>query len=378
MLPLARELASRGWEVTVAASEPFGETVRRRGLEFVAAGLPWLESEAERTFPELATMSLDEQGYWWVSDIFADRAARPMAADLIQLCRTWRPDLIVRDYWEFGGWAAAESTGIPCAVMGLAMHAPADELAPFIGHELDAVRTSVGLPSDPGLSSLYRGLYVDLLPASYQVDEPPDAVRMRPVEVATAPAPVARRTTLTDDRPMVLVTFGTVFNHVPGVFETVLEALADQPLQVMMTTGPDRDPAQLGPLPSNVSAQRFIPYDTILPQCAAVVCHAGFGTIMAALAHDVPIVAVPLSADQPIHATRCEQLGLGVQITHDELTPGALVEALGTVLDDTGLQRRVARVGEELRAMPGPDAAADRLERLVPAPRTRRRTGTPR
>src|SRR5690606_31306008 len=114
--------------------------------------------------------SLEDQGIWWVTDIFAHRAARPAATDLVELIRTWEADLVVRDYWEFGGWAAAEAVGVPTAVVGLAMHTPASDLREFIGPQLQALREHVGLAPERSLESLYRGPYIDLLPASYQLE----------------------------------------------------------------------------------------------------------------------------------------------------------------------------------------------------------------
>lgn len=365
MLPLARTLRSRGHAVAVAASERMREQVVREGLGFFAVGLPWLESEAAHQFPELREMSLDQQGLWWVTDIFADRAARPTATDLAPALASWSPDLVVRDVWDFGAWAAAEAAGIPTAVVGLAMHQPVASVEEFLGDRLAGLRTHVGSDPDAPFDSLYAGPYVDLLPATWQYAMPPNRVPLRPVEIRR-PVPAAPE--LCADLPhdtSILVTFGTVFNHVPGVFETVIDALADEPVNVLVTTGLDRDPAELAPLPPNVVARRFVVHDELLPHLDAVVCHAGLGTTMGALAHDLPVVAVPLSADQPVHALRCSELGAGVTVPHADVTADAVASAVRKVLDDGDVQAAAAGLGRELRAMPGPSEAADHIEAHV-------------
>lgn len=361
-LPLARALSARGWTVAFAASERMRDSVRREGFAFVPVGLAWLESEAERTFPELVDMPLDEQGLWWVTDIFADRAARPAATDLVELLTRWSPDVVVRDVWDFGAWAAAEAVGIPTAVLGLAMHQPAAAVKDFLGDQLTGLRSHLGTTPDASLESLYAGPYVDLLPASWQYELPPRRIEMGPVEVPdgrTGPNPEWRGGLPYETT--VLVTFGTVFNHLERVFETTIAALADEAVNVLVTTGADRDPGDLGALPANTVAERYVPHDTVLPHVDAVVCHAGFGTTMAALAHDLPVVAIPLSADQPVHAQRCAELGAGLTLSYDTVTPEAVASAVRTVLEDTGIRAAAAELGREIRAMPDADSASDGL-----------------
>ena len=103
---------------------------------------------------------------------------------------------------------------------------------------------------------------------------------------------------------------GTVFNQVPGILEAILEGLRDEPITLIMTTGRDQDPAAFGPQPPNVHLERYVPQSLLFPRCDLVVTHGGSGTVMTALDHGLPMVIVPVSADQPDNARRCEQLGV--------------------------------------------------------------------
>jgi UDP:flavonoid glycosyltransferase YjiC (YdhE family) len=365
MLPLVREMAVRGWDVAVAAPEPFGADVRRRGLDFVPAGLPWLESAAASTFPQIESMPLDEQGYWWVTDIFAGLAGERTARDLAALCTVRRPDLLVRDYWDFGAWAVATALDIPCAVVGLSFHEPAEDMRDFLGDRLTVLLNAAGMPRhgshDPA-ETLYRGPYIDLLPESYQTVPLPGAVRMAHATRAARPRDVPWVSELRE--PRVVVTFGTVFNSTPGVFENVIAALADEPLSVIVTTGANRSPDSLGHLPANTRAARFVDYADLLPLADAVVCHAGFNTVMAALAHDLPVVAIPLSADQPSHAARCRELGVGIDLG-SQPTRHAITKSVRTVLESSRVRKAAHRLGSEIRSMPPASTAADQLERYA-------------
>ena len=46
-----------------------------------------------------------------------------------------------------------------------------------------------------------------------------------------------------------------------------------------------------------VAVVRDAPLTQLLPRCDLVVCHAGWGTTIAALDHGIPVVCVPISAD---------------------------------------------------------------------------------
>ena len=101
-------------------------------------------------------------------------------------------------------------------------------------------------------------------------------------------------------RDLVYATLGTVYNH-PRLLADIIEALADEPLDLVVTTG--GQPYE-GPVPTNTRVEPWIPQSAILPRCAAVVTHGGYGTVSATLGHGLPMVLLPISADQPINAQR--------------------------------------------------------------------------
>lgn len=82
---------------------------------------------------------------------------------------------------------------------------------------------------------------------------------------------------------------------------------------------------------------------------------------MAALAHDLPVVAIPLSADQPLHAQRCAELGAGLALPFDTLTEDTVASSVRTVLEDAGTRAAATALGREIRAMPDADLASDGL-----------------
>jgi UDP:flavonoid glycosyltransferase YjiC (YdhE family) len=115
-----------------------------------------------------------------------------------------------------------------------------------------------------------------------------------------------------------------------------------------------------------VRVKRFLP---LRRRCAAVVSHGGSGTVLGALAHGLPSVLLPMGADQPWNAARCEQLGVALVLGALRATPAEVREAVSTVLDDPSYRAAAERVRDEIRALPGPEHAVRLLERLVLADR---------
>jgi MGT family glycosyltransferase len=166
--------------------------------------------------------------------------------------------------------------------------------------------------------------------------------------------------------PAVYFTLGTVFNLESGdLFERVLAGLRDLSLNVIATVGREIDPAEFGPQPAHIQIMQYIPQSVILPHCAVVVSHGGSGSVIGALAHGLPMVLIPMGADQPYNAARCEELGVACLLDAIEATPETVREAVSTVLSDSGYRRAAERMRDEIAALPEPAYAVTLLERLA-------------
>jgi MGT family glycosyltransferase len=125
------------------------------------------------------------------------------------------------------------------------------------------------------------------------------------------------------------------------------------------------DPAEFGPQPANVHIERYIPQALILPHCDAVVSHGGSGSVIGALAHGLPMVLIPMGADQPVNAARCAELGVGRVLDAMTATPQDVRDAVSTVLVDPTYRQAAERMRDEIAALPGPAHAVKLLEQLA-------------
>ncbi len=169
--------------------------------------------------------------------------------------------------------------------------------------------------------------------------------------------------------PLVYVTFGSVTSSVERftpIYAATLEALADAPLRVSMTTGSAGDPASLEPWPANTHVERWWPQAEVMAHAAAVVGHGGFGTTMMALAAGVPQVVVPLFAfDQTVNAERVAAVGAGIHLVGGPRAAAELPVAVTAALSDPAYRAGAAAIAAEMAALPETTAAVSVLERLV-------------
>ena len=145
---------------------------------------------------------------------------------------------------------------------------------------------------------------------------------------------------LTDGRPVVHVTQGTLDNHDPSmVIRPTIEALESLDLHVVVSTG--RAPVELvGRLPSNARIAEFLRYDRLLPLCDVMVTNGGYGGTMAALSTGVPLVVAGAAEDKPEVAARVDYFGVGVDLRTGRPRAGQVRDAVQRILRDTSFRER--------------------------------------
>jgi UDP:flavonoid glycosyltransferase YjiC (YdhE family) len=257
-----------------------------------------------------------ERAYRELRERFAGRARERMA-DLVPLCERWEPDLVVRDETDFGAALTARRLGLPWATLlvsaaeGLVR---AQDVAPALGQ-------------GPSIAWLDGELVLSPIPPSLRAAEHP----FRVCETGRG-----------DPAGPVYFTLGTVFERESGdLAERVRAGLAG--MDVIDTT------------------REFVPQASVLPRCRAVVCHGGSGTLVGALAHGLPLVLIPLGADQPLTAARARELGCALVLDAVTATPADVRAAVEEVLGNPRHRLAAEALRDEIAALPGPDYAAELL-----------------
>jgi MGT family glycosyltransferase len=166
---------------------------------------------------------------------------------------------------------------------------------------------------------------------------------------------------LDPDRPLVLVTLGTVNAEIGGrFFGVVTEAFAKLDAQAVVIA----PPALVPDPPPNVLVVERVPQLALLPHADAVVCHGGHNTVCETLAEGVPLVLAPIRDDQPIIADQVVAAGAGVRVKFGRVGPDLLRQAVQSALTSTELRTGAELVRDSFAEAGGARAAADRLECL--------------
>jgi MGT family glycosyltransferase len=233
----------------------------------------------------------------------------------------------------------------------------------MMASHMNPVRSEIGLPQVRTLNDVYLAATVVLAftaePFEYPRTDWPAKVKLVGPGLWEPPAPVPPWLDEVQE-PLVLVTCSTLFQNDRPIIEAVCEAFKGEQLGAVVTTA-DVDPSGIEP-PANVRIVRFVPHTPVIERAACVVCHAGMGITQKALAHGVPVVAIPFGRDQPEVARRVDVAGAGVRLPLRKLNTERLRAAIRAAMERRPGAQRVARAFADAG---GPASAADALEELV-------------
>jgi UDP:flavonoid glycosyltransferase YjiC (YdhE family) len=163
------------------------------------------------------------------------------------------------------------------------------------------------------------------------------------------------------DDPLVLVAPSTSQDPVHRLLRASLEGLANEPVRVLATTN-RRPPTRPLEVPANARLVDWVSYSRTMPRCAAVICHAGHGTVARALACGAPVVACPHAGDMAETAARLRWAGLGVSLPRRFQTPRGVRLALLRLLADPSYAARAAALRDWSERNDGAALAADAVE----------------
>jgi MGT family glycosyltransferase len=175
-------------------------------------------------------------------------------------------------------------------------------------------------------------------------------------------------------RALIYVTFGTVLGYMSIAAETyamALKAVGRMNARVLLTVGRRFDASTLGSVPANVRVKPWIDQARVLDHADLVVCHGGSGTTLAALAAGVPLVMVPLFADQFENSRRIAKAGAGRVVATQTRTGGArsiaaaaapeISRCIEDVLGDVTYSDRARAIAAEMTATPTVEEVLARL-----------------
>lgn len=336
---LAHELARRGHRVRFLGHASQERALTDQGLAFVRprhAG----RFDSSRDYTPLRMLG-----------VLADTG---MGRDLLDAVAAEPTDLVVIDAFMFGAMDAARRSGLRYVVLE---------------HMYAAAYRSGILGGPMGLNLRLRrlapqraldGAALRLLMTLAEVDPAPAAPNLLQV------GPLASWSPRVEGEPTIVVglsTFG--YPGMASVLQRLVDATEGLPARVLVSTGPTIEPGALRVRPG-VEVHRWLAHADTLPGASVLVTHGGHGSTMAGLAHDVPLLVVPLDgkADHVVVARSIVAAGAGRTVSRRG-SADDLRAALAALLDDPAYRAAAARLGTAIRATDAVGDGASALEALT-------------
>ena len=312
-----------------------------RGYSFRAGAAP-LESLLGQFWAPVPSLPPAQGDVVVVGTLFASLNVDAMLPTLMETIEEWRPDLVLREPYEYASAIAAGRLGVRHARVAAGTALNEEAALALAGPALEE--------REPGIARrIAESSFLSCFPTA--VDPPPFPVsRFRHPATEAKPQPLPDWWP-GDDRPLVYMTFGTVAAGFPlaaQAYPAALAASAELSTRVVLSTG--RQELEQGDLPPNVHVEEWVSEPDVLAAASVAVGHGGAGTTLSALAAGCPLVVVPLFGDQPAHAVRVAVSGAGVPSSLDQLA-----ERVKLVLSTDSYRTAVRRMADEMRAFPPVD-----------------------
>jgi UDP:flavonoid glycosyltransferase YjiC (YdhE family) len=382
-IALAQGLAGAGHAVMLASHPVMQTLVRSHGVAFHAIGP---DIDLARKVADIQRGSKSAAASLVRAMRFSFDMLQRSHEDILTLCM--EADLVVVSAQSAAGKNEADQLGVPHASVTLMPWAiswddPArslwrrtayslmDGLVSFLStRPLNRIRRKQGLP--PVGREAFTSLRLNLVPVSPAVFEPNPLWephhRIVGYWFAREPAiwepPGELLAFLETGDPPVLISLGAMSlgdDDPKGTPGLVVEAVLRADVRAIIQ-GWDAALSQL-PLPTGVQAIGSVPHSWLLPRCAAIVHHGGFGTTSAGLRAGIPALVIPHIADQYFWADKIGDLGVGPRpIRRSKLEVEGLAASLRQLIDDQSLRQRAASIGEQIRAEHGVSEAVREIE----------------
>ena len=363
LVAFLRAARRRGDEVLTVGPPALREMVESAGFPFRAGSEP-SEEQVAAIRERLPVVAAAEASVLGNRELFGRLATATMLAGMEDACRDWDPDLVLRDPTEYASAVLAARTRTPIAQVAISL---AEAEAGSIAAAAPALQEHrQGL-----VSELRAQPYLTRFPASLDPSPFADTVRYHEPRETPVSLPDWWRGS---DAPLIYMTFGTVLGHMSIAAETfrmALKAVERTHARVLLTVGRRFDASTLGPVPANVHLEPWIDQARVLDHADLVVCHGGSGTTLAALAAGVPLVIVPLFADQFENARRIAAARAGRVVESQIRTGGTrsinaaaapeITRSIEDVLGDVTYRDRTRAIAAEMTATPTVEEVLTRL-----------------
>lgn len=394
---LGRELQLRGHRVTFLQIPDIESKVRSEGLNFWPIGQstyqPGLLAE---TFEQLGKLSgIDALRY---SVNFCQYLTATICEDAPSAIEAAGIEALLTDQLEPAGETVGEFLGIPFITVccGQAIHRRAD-VPPFftpwsyentwwarlrnqvayyildrasqpILQVLNEYRKKWKLPVDNRLyAARSRLAQISQEPAAFDfpcTNLPKYFHYVGPLRNAS-PRPVLFPFERLTGQPLIYASLGSVQNTKQEIFHCIAAACEGLDVQLVISHGGGMTKEAVQGLPGCPLVVEYAPQVEVLSKARLTITHGGLNTVLDSLSHGVPLVAIPITYEQPGNGARIRWTGTGEVVPLTDLSVPTLRSAIQKVLTEDSYLHNALRLKQAIRESGGVGRAADIVEQAV-------------
>ena len=167
------------------------------------------------------------------------------------------------------------------------------------------------------------------------------------------------------DRPLIYASLGTVQNRLLRIFIQIAYACLGLDVQLVISLGGAIEPEKLGYVPGSPIVVKAAPQLALLKRASLCITHAGMNTTLESLSNGVPMVAIPVTNDQPAVAARIAWTKTGEVVDLDNCTVDNLKTAIQQVLYRPEYRQNVLKFKAEIEQAGGVTQAAEIIEEVI-------------
>ncbi len=164
-------------------------------------------------------------------------------------------------------------------------------------------------------------------------------------------------------QPLIYASLGTLQNQRPEIFECIAKSCLSLDVQLVISLGnPQAEPIDL---PGDPIVVPFAPHQKLIERSKVVVTHAGMNTVLTALGCGVPLVAIPITNEQPGIASRLARTKAGRMLQLSKLNEITLRTAISEVLSESSYRIKARQLQNIIQASGGVERVADIIEQAA-------------
>lgn len=164
------------------------------------------------------------------------------------------------------------------------------------------------------------------------------------------------------EQPLIYASLGTQQNTKKHLFQQIAAACEGLDVQLVISHGGGMSESAAKQLPGSPLIVSYAPQYELLAKAKLTVTHAGLNTVLDSLSHGVPLVAIPITYEQPAIAARLRWVKAGEVLPLNHLSVPLLRSLIQQVLQDKSYTSNALNMKAAIQRAGGVRRASDLIE----------------